>query len=84
MSLPSAICSIGIDLFFAESSFRSFRDYDTPRSIGMRSLLLRRPEVLATGEHARASYDDEKHTRDDLEIISSLQEVASWLERQNR
>lgn len=60
--------------------FRATRDYLTPRKLGMSSLLLRR--FSETGEHARSSYEDESGEETDLEVVRSLEDVLSWIERQ--
>lgn len=46
----------------------------------MNSLLLRR--FSETGEHARSSYEDESGEDQDLEVVVSLEDVVSWIERQ--
>ncbi|BGP44231.1 hypothetical protein JCM10450v2_000042 [Rhodotorula kratochvilovae] len=57
-------------------------DYEAPRRAGLRSLLLRRDSP--TGEHARASYDDEQDGLAEVETVGSLEEVAEWVRRENR
>ncbi|GAA6053555.1 hypothetical protein JCM3770_005192 [Rhodotorula araucariae] len=57
-------------------------DYEAPRRAGMRSLLLRRD--LPTGEHARASYDDEREELAQVDTVAGLEEVAEWIRRENR
>ncbi|POY70570.1 hypothetical protein BMF94_6485 [Rhodotorula taiwanensis] len=56
-------------------------DYKTPRLAGYRTLLLRRD--LANGEHARASYDDEKAGPAVVDTVRDLVEVADLIRREN-
>ncbi|KAM0752914.1 HAD-like protein [Meredithblackwellia eburnea MCA 4105] len=55
-------------------------DYETPRKAGFQSLLLRR--FSETGEHARASYNDETGSETGLDTVVSLAEVGEWIRRQ--
>ncbi|KAK4698749.1 hypothetical protein P7C70_g7519, partial [Phenoliferia sp. Uapishka_3] len=51
-------------------------DYETPRRVGLRSLLLRRR--LHAGEHARASHGDEEGGESDLDVVEDLAQVGEW------
>ncbi|GAA5914685.1 hypothetical protein JCM6882_003601 [Rhodosporidiobolus microsporus] len=53
-------------------------DYHAPRSIGMRSLLLRRD---SEGEHPNAAY--EPGPEDGMDAVRSLEEVVEWIAREN-
>lgn len=56
-------------------------DYETPRRAGFRTLLLRRD--TPNGEHARASYEDEKDGLADVETVKDLIEVLDKIRHEN-
>ncbi|ORY90282.1 hypothetical protein BCR35DRAFT_350018 [Leucosporidium creatinivorum] len=68
---PSEVLVIGDELI---------PDYLTPRKVGMRSLLLRR--FSETGEHARSSYEHAAGEEKDVDVVESLKDVMSWIEKQ--
>lgn len=62
---------------------RTYRDYETPRQAGVKSLLLRR---LKPGEeHANPSYLDEQNgQKADVQSVKDLSEVIEWIKKENR
>ncbi|GAA5878844.1 hypothetical protein JCM3774_000983 [Rhodotorula dairenensis] len=69
---PSEILVVGDELV---------SDYETPRRAGFRTLLLRRASV--NGEHARASYEDEKDGPAQVDTVRALLEVLDFVKREN-
>jgi hypothetical protein len=56
-------------------------DYETPRRAGFRTLLLRR--TSPNGEHARASYEDEKDGPAAVETVQDLLQVLEFVQQEN-
>lgn len=56
-------------------------DYETPRRAGFRTLLLRRSSP--NGEHARASYEDEKDSPAAVETVQDLLQVLELVQQEN-
>ncbi|GAA5981113.1 hypothetical protein JCM10908_003990 [Rhodotorula pacifica] len=70
--LPEEILVVGDELV---------SDYETPRRAGFRTLLLRR--ASPDGEHARASYEDEKDGPAEVDTVRDLLEVVDFVQREN-